>query len=120
MAQEPKVTVALPFEGHVAPAALIGFAGLLYRMVRAGLLASVTCSEGGVIDGVRNQIVAAALAAETGMTHLLWVDPSLVVPADAAETLLAHGRPAVAGVCARRLDGGWDSGYEIEPLRRLD
>jgi hypothetical protein len=114
------VTIAMPFEGHVAPAAVIGFAGLLYRTVRAGVLASVTCSEGGVIDGARNRIVAGALAAENGMTHVLWVDPALVLPSDAVERLLAHGRPAVAGVCARRFEGGWDSGYELEPLRRLE
>jgi hypothetical protein len=116
---DAKVTIAMPYEGHVAPAALIGVAGLLVRAVRDKQLVSVTCSEGGVIDAARNRLVAGALSADTGMTHILWVDPTLVIPENALDALLAHGQPATAALCARRFESGWDSGYELEPLRPL-
>jgi hypothetical protein len=65
------VTIAMPFEGHVIPAALVSFARLVHATARAGLLGVITFSEGGVVDGARNRLVAQALETDPG-THSRW------------------------------------------------
>jgi hypothetical protein len=113
------VTIAMPFEGHVAPAGVASFASLLFRAAWSGYLGAVTFSEGGVIDGARNHIVSQALSTAPGTTHLMWVDPSLVVPEDAIERLLEDARQVVGGACPPRARGRAGTAYDLEPLRWL-
>jgi hypothetical protein len=119
MAGQASVTIATVFEGHVAPAAVISFARLVHTAQRTGLLGSITLSEGGVIDGARNTVVAQALKTAPGMTHLLWVDPQLVVPGDAVARLIASGHQVTGGVTPRRAVPAGPAAYDLEPFRWL-
>jgi hypothetical protein len=119
MGGHASVTIAMPFEGHVTPAALISLARLVHRTQQAGLLGLITFSEGGVVDGARNKLVAQALESDPGMTHLLWVDPHLVVPEDAIARLVSFGHQVAGGVTPRRAVPAGPAAYDLEPLRWL-
>jgi hypothetical protein len=115
----PDIALAVPFEGHVLPTAVASLLRLVFRSLQAGVLGSVTFSEGGVIDGARNHMVTAALRTNPAATHVLWTDPGLVVPEDAALRLLAAGHQAVgASYPARAGLSDWPA-FDLEPLRPL-
>jgi hypothetical protein len=116
---QASVTIAMVFEGHVVPAALMSFARLVHTAQRTGLLGSIMFSEGGVVDGARNKIVAEALGTAPGMTHLLWVDPQLVVPGDAVARLVASGHQVAGAVTPRRAVPAGPAAYDLEPFRWL-
>ena len=102
MPPRPRVTIAMQFEGHVAPTALASYTRLVHRAERDGLLGTITFCEGGVVDGARNRLVGQALQNDPAMTHLLWVDPNVVVPEDAVGRLLAGGHQVCGAVTPRR------------------
>lgn len=113
----PNVTLAMAFEGHVSPAALVSYAELVFRSSKAGVLGTVVFGDGGVADRVKNEIVAEALERHAGMTHLMWVEPNLVVPPDAMSTLLRHEKDVVGGIYPRRLEQSGGVVYLLDPFR---
>ncbi len=117
--ETPCVTVAMPFEGHVAPAGAASLLRLVHRTAQRGQLGAITFSEGGVIDGARNHTVAQALVHNPEASHLMWVDPRLVVPEDAIDHLLAVGRQVVGGACPPRAVDRLGAAYDLDPLRWL-
>jgi hypothetical protein len=60
----------------------------------------IFCVSGSILPDVRHRLAAQAL--KWSATHLLWLDSDMMFPRDAANRLLAHGLPVVAGNYVRR------------------
>jgi hypothetical protein len=118
-APKAKLTLAMPLEGYIAPAAVANLAELVFTSIEADLLDAVVFGNHWLYDAVRNSIVVGVL--ERGAsTHLMWVDPNLMIPATAPAALLAHDKPVVGGVYPRRLDKPPSPAYLLDPFRWLD
>lgn len=57
---------------------------------------------GYAVDTARQLLTMDALAAEPRVTHVLWIDDDMEMPADALERLLKHDLPIIGGLCHAR------------------
>ncbi|HEX3705785.1 MAG TPA: hypothetical protein VHV76_04065 [Mycobacteriales bacterium] len=114
-----KVTLAMPLEGHVAPAAVASFAELVFSSIDNDLLDRVFFGHHWLYDAVRNSIVESVLS-QGSSTHIMWIDPDVVIPPSALPTLLAHDRQVVGGLQPRRLERPSNGAYQLDPFRWLD
>jgi hypothetical protein len=127
--RQARVTLAVRFDGHAPPAAFRSLARLVAHLADTSLLNDLILVDGGHAHEMRDLVVSHAIGRGTGVTHVMWVDPHLVVPDGVVEALLAGRGSVVGGVYPRR-EAEEGLAYRLEPfewvqpapggLRRVD
>lgn len=113
--RQARVTLAVRFDGHAPPAGFRSLARLVAHLADASLLNDLILVDGGHTHEMRNLIVSHVLGRSTGTTHVMWVDPHLVVPEGVVEALLAGRAAVVGGVYPRReVEAGL--AYRLDPF----
>jgi hypothetical protein len=118
--QPHSVTLAMPMYGHVAPMVAVQMMGLVLEGGRKGYLAGAVFTQGALLDEARNRLVAQAFESNPAITHIMWVDSDMLLPADAIERLLSHDKPVVGGVYHQKEAPYRPVAYDLEPYRVLD
>jgi hypothetical protein len=121
MADQPhSVTLAMPFYGHVAPMVVVQMMGVVLEGGRKGYLAGAVFTQGTRLDEARNHLVREAFESNQSITHIMWIDSDMLVPADAIERLLSHDKPVVGGLYHQKEAPFRPVAYDLEPYQLLD
>jgi hypothetical protein len=121
MPERPQVIIAMPQYGHVSPRAMASFVELITTSMGRGVVRATMFSQDcGLMDVVRNGLVVDCFQQHPSMTHIMWVDSDMVVPANAVTDLLARDKPVVGGLYYQKTEPFTPVVYEFDPFRRLD